>query len=1080
MTLWVFFFIYIYFSFAQNMIQCSDGCKQHNCITNFTCLSKCSFGYEEGDTSCLHCSSIDPTNYVTPVYLKTKEGCVSTAPLRQKKTWIPDPSSIPELFVNNNTVYFTFDKTTKIDQSPCYYKHSYRQGKWFKFDSTKINPSVDFVSISLSKNSLSDFNIYLDVSNSDSTDKNPFCLAHFFLRGISYNNRVKIPITFYSKNKEKMMYIFISVDGFESFNAGIRIYKDPGNTLMMYYNLNQTDTDLLRSNLASSLTYTFPFEEYGMYGYGICAPNIIVSYISFTLNFRGNYSIQIYTKDQNRLLYLQEYRIKAEHGESIEKAPATCKTLWIGQEHGVLSKQGTKMGLNIKIDPNEEGDNDTRYFAIMTQEMKLTSIVTIRAICPENCNSKTNNGVCSVEKGKCVCNEKYGGDDCHLTCSYKGQWQVNNYTEMCWFGTEHCNQYCNCESGYTLVDHICVSNDCINGRIGNDEECKQGTEGCTKNCFCEDGYYVSINKKGCKPISCGNGVINDVYNGKGDFVRKEECDGGVNCNKYCYCINGFEPDPNHIGSCKEKRFPVWAYVLIVLFSFAILFIIISSLIIFIVFIMNYKQIDTNTFKEQQPVYYYYINGSVKTQPAKENRYDINPLELDFGNTEDVTAIFDTRFEKITIKNYSNNKWLLVIFHTPNNPKYVFHFEPQVVLVRPHLGSKEITVYMTLFCTTKIRDMKIPYTVWFSKSKSSLIMLSDLLKNKTFETWTQDDQIQMDLIFKTIQRHYHHNLTITTDAASSTHIDIDEIQIADEPVAEGAMGKVFLGSYRSVPVAVKQFRWENLSMDEMDELKQAAMSECELMSKLRNPFIANYMGSVTYIPQVSMVMQYFQLGSLGEYLRKENEDFFVIPYRLKLRVLFDTAKGMAFLHENRIMHLDLKPDNLLVNSFYFDSACCIKITDFGTSRLTMKSSKNLEEKGLGTPIYAAPEANHDEYTFAGDVYSFAVTAWEIFYQEEPYKNFKSLFEIKDYVDSGKRLEFDEKIPTDYKNLINLCWKQNANECPSFDQVCKMLVQINQKVCGHAEMDNEVSNDKIEEIINKRNGNLQRLLNEIVHD
>ncbi|EDR24788.1 hypothetical protein EDI_196320 [Entamoeba dispar SAW760] len=77
----------------------------------------------------------------------------------------------------------------------------------------------------------------------------------------------------------------------------------------------------------------------------------------------------------------------------------------------------------------------------------------------------------------------------------------------------------------------------------------------------------------------------------------------------------------------------------------------------------------------------------------------------------------------------------------------------------------------------------------------------------------------------------------------------------------------------------------------------------------------------------------------------------------------------------------------------------------------KKFKNLEEKGLGTPTHAAPEGSQDRCTFAGDVYSFVVTTWEMFYQEESYKNFKTLPETKDYINSGKCLESDEKIRGD---------------------------------------------------------------------
>ena len=44
------------------------------------------------------------------------------------------------------------------------------------------------------------------------------------------------------------------------------------------------------------------------------------------------------------------------------------------------------------------------------------------------------------------------------------------------------------------------------------------------------------------------------------------------------------------------------------------------------------------------------------------------------------------------------------------------------------------------------------------------------------------------------------------------------------------------------------------------------AECDLMKKLRNPYIISYIGSVTYIPQISVVMQYAMFDSLVHYCR----------------------------------------------------------------------------------------------------------------------------------------------------------------------------------------------------------------------
>ena len=55
-----------------------------------------------------------------------------------------------------------------------------------------------------------------------------------------------------------------------------------------------------------------------------------------------------------------------------------------------------------------------------------------------------------------------------------------------------------------------------------------------------------------------------------------------------------------------------------------------------------------------------------------------------------------------------------------------------------------------------------------------------------------------------------------------------------------------------------------------------------------------------------------------------------------------------------MHRDFKPDNLLVVSKNYKSPVCVKITDFGSSRLAADEKAAKYTKGIGTPLYMAVE------------------------------------------------------------------------------------------------------------------------------
>lgn len=90
-----------------------------------------------------------------------------------------------------------------------------------------------------------------------------------------------------------------------------------------------------------------------------------------------------------------------------------------------------------------------------------------------------------------------------------------------------------------------------------------------------------------------------------------------------------------------------------------------------------------------------------------------------------------------------------------------------------------------------------------------------------------------------------------------------------------------------------------------------------------------------------------------------------------RLMRQILKGVAFLHQNNVVHLDLKPQNILLTS-----SCPlgdIKIVDFGLSRM-ISSHQELREI-MGTPEYVAPEIlNYEPISTATDMWSIGVLAY----------------------------------------------------------------------------------------------------------
>jgi serine/threonine protein kinase len=159
---------------------------------------------------------------------------------------------------------------------------------------------------------------------------------------------------------------------------------------------------------------------------------------------------------------------------------------------------------------------------------------------------------------------------------------------------------------------------------------------------------------------------------------------------------------------------------------------------------------------------------------------------------------------------------------------------------------------------------------------------------------------------------------------------------------------------------------------------------KLLEDLRSPFIVNFVGAVVFPGRMCIVTEFIPHGSLGSLLRKEE-----LSYLLKVRMCFDCAKGMMYLHSFKMMHRDFKPENLIVLSLNeLDPVTC-KLTDFGSTREVGEEISKNYTKGIGTPRYMAPEVLQDQgYTVSADVYSFGISLCEVYTNKEPFDSFDS--------------------------------------------------------------------------------------------
>jgi serine/threonine protein kinase len=109
-------------------------------------------------------------------------------------------------------------------------------------------------------------------------------------------------------------------------------------------------------------------------------------------------------------------------------------------------------------------------------------------------------------------------------------------------------------------------------------------------------------------------------------------------------------------------------------------------------------------------------------------------------------------------------------------------------------------------------------------------------------------------------------------------------------------------------------------------------------------------------------------------------------------MLQIAETMKYLHENTVMHRDLKASNILINVVESKELCNspsvqVKLTDFGFSKLKEATNSTMfTSKETGATLCRAPEVfkqNTEKYTKAADVYSYGMIFFQVLTGKMPW-------------------------------------------------------------------------------------------------
>lgn len=203
---------------------------------------------------------------------------------------------------------------------------------------------------------------------------------------------------------------------------------------------------------------------------------------------------------------------------------------------------------------------------------------------------------------------------------------------------------------------------------------------------------------------------------------------------------------------------------------------------------------------------------------------------------------------------------------------------------------------------------------------------------------------------------------------------------------------------------------------------------------------------------AVIMPFYEL-SLSQLVREKK---FRLPPSKIQKIAYDIAEGMRVLHdEANILHLDLKPGNILIDTKTLPNMPTCVICDFGYANhigddIPVVAGIRMPTAAGFTCPYAAPEILNDMFVKRYsresdkpiDVYAYAMTMYEVLMQRYPWTGM-NVNQIKENVMTGKRPSIEPKsrfedIPM-ILQIVADSWSQDPIKRPSFKNITELLLK-----------------------------------------
>ncbi|CAD8208571.1 unnamed protein product [Paramecium octaurelia] len=261
------------------------------------------------------------------------------------------------------------------------------------------------------------------------------------------------------------------------------------------------------------------------------------------------------------------------------------------------------------------------------------------------------------------------------------------------------------------------------------------------------------------------------------------------------------------------------------------------------------------------------------------------------------------------------------------------------------------------------------------------------------------------------------------------------------IGEGSYGQVYkatqLESGKVVAIKIVP------TTGELESLKR----EIQILRDCRSDNIVKYFGSYHSNGQLWLVMEYCAGGSVIDLVKAMSFNGSSLPEELIATILYQTLKGIDYMHNHKKIHRDIKCGNILI-----DHVGNIKLADFGVSTQLVHTMADTDTV-IGSPFWMSPEILlKSRYNKKTDIWSLGITAIEMAEGEPPYAHIhpiRAMFAIKN--NPPNSLTDQTRWSKEFNAFVKKCLILDPKERPStkellqdpfFQRFCKSREYVQQ--------------------------------------